>query len=331
MDSKDIEQAAKLYSFDDLYKVTNDIDEQLKKQTNLMEKPNSMVQRVFVDFFGIITLYGLLFFLCDITQSFMNDRPLFGIEWIFFGPYYFLTGAPLLTRIWKSKKFLEDLSELERGSGGNYHWRNEESCSAIGIGYINACNTEEAGGTLRRHPIKNKLGKGLDWVLSHLIGGKLGKIINNSNCEEQGQTVSRQCAADRVQAAYDCYVYFCGEYGIENVAPLNGPNFILPNDPKINTWTDGDKRAYGKYYEVYLAVYQVLYDAHGVDPDYVPENLNPAYDSENTYCYNARALFDYNTFFPPPWWSAAQGETRDQCFFQQTYKDYYYSYWDPVV
>ena len=332
MDSLDIDQYTKLYSFDELANINDEldkIDKGLQTQTNVMEKPDSIVQRVFVDFFGIITLYGLLFLMCDATQAIVNDTPLFGFEWLFFGPYYFFTKAPLLTRIWKSKKFLEDLSEL---NNAGIEWDPKQSCSMQGGTYTEACDREEDDH--HNQPVRDKLGKGLDWFLRHTIGKHFGGILGNGDCYDQGITIAYECADQRATSAYNAYTFFCEQQGpVAIVATPDQPNAPGNFSQQTNGWDDRSKEAYQAYYDVYTAIY--LIGSTNVGQHGRPDNLNPAFDATNNYCFNARTLYSIATtnskgFGQPPWWVAANGQHQGPCYYQDNYTDHLFDYWDPI-
>lgn len=318
------EQLDRMVKFGEAEIINNDLNKiygVLEKELKQSKKPDSIIGRVVVDSFGLIVLYGLLFTVCDFTRAMLTDGPFFGFKWLFFGPYYFFTKAPLMTRVWKSKKFLEDLSDFKKT---DYQWPNERTCSSIQDSYTAGCNSEQ---NTNRHPVRDHLGHGLDWILSHLLGGRLGKFINNSTCEEQGNTLGHVCANDRVTAAYDCYVFFCSAYGISKVFDKNDPNGSGSFDDQTLGYDGHTKEAYRKYYEVYTAVYDIGRQNFG-NSTHVPDHLNPTFDSFNQYCYNAGALFDANIFAQPRWYVEANGSHQGPCFFQQNYGAHTLDYWD---
>jgi len=318
------EDLGRLARFDEAKVINSDLDKiykVLEKEFKEEKKPDSILGRLVIDGLGVVALYVLLFVLCDLTRSALTDGPYFGLKWLFFGPYYFFTKAPLMTRIWKSKKFLEELSDF---SAAQVDWPNERTCSAIGGSYTTGCNAEE---TSHRHPVRDHLGNGLDWALSHFFSGRLGKFINNATCEQQGGTIAHMCAGDRVTAAYDCYTFFCGAYGVTHTAPKNYPNAGGSFDYQTNGWDGGSKEAYRKYYEVYTAIYDIGSHAFG-SGDIAPVNLNPTYDAFNQYCYNASALFDAHIFYAPPWYTNANGNAQGPCYFQQNYSSHLLDYFD---
>lgn len=319
------EQMERMAKFGEAKMINNDLDKiygVLEKELKQSKKPDSIIGRFVVDGFGLIVLYLLLFTVCDFTRAMLTDGPFFGFKWLFFGPYYFFTKAPLMTRIWKSKKFLEDLADFKKT---DYDWPNERTCTAIGASYTTGCNAEQDTG---RQPIRDHLGGGLDWVLSHLLGGgKVGKFINNSTCQEQGNTISHMCAGDRLDAAYDCYSFFCSVNNVPHTFSKNGPNEGGSFNNQTRGWDYLTQEAYRKYYDVYTAIYDIgsTFTGH---PDATPVNLNPNYDPLNRYCYNAVALFDMHIFTAPPWFVAANGIEQGPCFYQQNYSMHKLDYWD---
>lgn len=318
------EDLGRLAKFGEASIINKDLDkiyDVLEKEFKQSKKPDSLVGRIVVDGFGLLVLYLLLFVACDLTRAALTDGPYFGFKWLIWGPYYFFTKAPLMTRIWKSKKFLEDLSNYDTG---DIDWPNQRTCTAIGQSYTTGCNNAE---THHNKPIRDHLGKGLDWVLSHVLGGNVGKFINNSTCEEQGLTISHACAADRVKAAYDCYTFFCGAYGVGHVADQNKPNEPGTFENQTAGWDGNSKNAYSKYYEVYTAIYEVGSVLLGNSN--VPKNLNPNYDNYNNYCYDAGFLYSEG-WYAPPWWYAEEGSSKGPCYFQQNYKNHMLDFFDPV-
>lgn len=301
----------------DLEKIYKVLEKELKEE----QKPDSIIGRFVVDGFGLIVLYVLLFVVCDLTRSMLTDGPFFGLKWLFFGPYYFFTKAPLMTRIWKSKKFLEELADFK---DTQTDWPNERSCTSIGNSYTTGCNAEE---TTHNHPVRDHLGHGLDWILSHFLSGKVGKFINNSTCEQQGSTIAHMCAGDRLTAAYDCYTFFCGVHDVSHTFSKNGPNEGGSFDSQTRGYDFQTQEAYRRYYEVYTAIYDIgsTFTGH---PDATPVNLNPNFDTLNQYCYNAASLFELGVFPTPPWFTSANGVQQGPCFYQQNYSVHRLDYWD---
>ena len=344
METIDINQLTKLYSYEELAMIDGqltDINNQLARQTKDLEKPDSIVQRVFVDLFGVIALYLLLFFTCDVTQAILNDRPLFGFEWLFFGPYYFFTGAPLMTRVWKSKKFLEDLSELKSDVGG-LDYPPGQTCTSYGLRYENACNQEEEHP--HRHPLRSKLGNGLDWILRHTIGKKLGGLLGNATCEDQGTTIATDCAETRINAIWECYIAVCGFHNITHIAAdINWPNTVASGSSEFRHWDTNSTFAYELYYDAYTAIYDIgstVFGGHGT-----PSNLNTSYDRTNYYSYDYATLTDsqrsvllgYSPLPMPNWFTVeayrpyANGTMTEEDFiryFQLHYKEHTLDFWD---
>lgn len=323
MQNQNLERLARFGEAQVINSDLNKIYEVLEKEFKQSKKPDSIVGRFVVDAFGLMALYLLFFVLCDFTRGALTDGPYFGFKWIFFGPYYFFTKAPFMTRIWKSKKFLEDLSEMHRG---DTDWPNERTCTAIGNSYTTGCNNAEEH---HNKPVRDHLGKGLDWILSHALGDNVGKFLNNATCGEQGTTISHVCASDRLDAAWNCYLFLCQQHGIANVAPdKNWPNTVGGYDKQTEHWDGYSKSAYSPYYWVYTAIYDVGSQLSG--STHTPANLNPDYDADNNYCYNAGYLFRTNSLGIPPWWGAEDGNSKPPCYYQQNYTSHELDYWDPV-
>lgn len=307
----------------DLEKIYEVLEKELKQE----KKPDSLIGRVVVDAFGLLALYVLLFVLCDFTRSALTGGDFFGFKWIFFGPYYFFTKAPLMTRVWKSKKFLEDLADVRKG---DVVWPNDLSCSVIGQFYIDGCSAEQS---THRHPVRDSLGSGLDWVLSHILPDSIGQFINNNSCGEQGETIAHACASDRLQAAYDCYEFFCQAHGLAHIAGMNDPNRVGTFEQQTSGWDHYSTEAYQKYYNVYTSIYLIGSTLSGSDG--TPTNLNPLIDRVDKYCFDAGSLFSSAPyqFGIPPWWTAAvsNGSATGPCYYQNNYKEHELDYWDPVV
>lgn len=269
-----------------------DIDKILNKEAYQTSRPNGIASRVFTDVFGVIGLYLMLFILSDFTRVIITGDSLFGITWIIWGPYYYITEAPLLTRIWESKKFLKDLSEVE--GKGDFAWPDDNSCTEIGNTYLKNCNEQSLKG---QHPIREKLGDGLDWLIRHTIGKHFGGILGNATCEDQTTTITADCAYDRVQELWDAYNGFCDIYPTlisHRAADINWPNTVSMSSGDMSHFNDYDRAAYQMYYEGYLKIYDIgstVFTGHGT-----PENLNPNYDTETFYCFNANKLFGIGNF-----------------------------------
>ena len=323
---------SKAVTYDELNSINKELTgiyDMMQKQLKIEEKPSGIADRVFIDLFGTIALYLLLFFACDITRSIVLDQELFGLKWIFFGPYYFFTSAPLLTRLWKPKKFLEDLSEIK---SAGFEYDPSRSCSALGETYKLNCEIEE--NHPHKHPIRDNLGKGLDWIIRHTIGQHLGGVLGNGNCDDQSATIARDCANDRLQRAYNAYTFFCEQHGpVAHVADMNMPN--APGDISQQTrgWDTRSVQAYQAYYSVYTALFDIGTTVVGQNGE--PDNLNPRYDSTNNYCFNANRLFSIpitstSGFGQPPWWEAENGQQQGPCYYQDNYTEHLLTYWDPV-
>lgn len=309
----------------------NDMYKLMEKEFKYEKKPDSIVQRLFIDAFGVIVLYVFFFFLCDFTRSGIKHSSFYGIKWLFFGPYYYITKAPIMTRIWKSKKFLEDLAEAK---SGDLEYDPQKTCTQEGAYYRLGCEKEE--NHPHRHPVRDNLGKGLDWVIRHTIGQHFGGVLGNATCQDQATTIARDCADQRLMKAWNCYLFVCAQHGVEYVAP----SIDYPNTPSIlsiqtSGWDDRSKQIYGLYYGVYTALYDV--GSAGAGSNSRPTNLNPVFDVANNYCINGNTLFSYpvhetpspSGFGTPPWYDRNQG-VLDVCYFQNNYTNHLLDYWDPV-
>ena len=323
----------KLPTFEELRIVNKDledINETLIKTLKQDKKPDSIAGRVIVDTIGLLALYFLLFVVCDFTRAIILGTDYFGLRWMIFGPYYYITKAPFMTRIWKSKKFLEDLSQLKRDQ---IEWPVNDSCSGYGDDYIRDCNSVKDSG---HHPIRDNLGKGLDWILSHLLGGHLGKLLTNSTCEEQGNTLARECANSRINAIWHCYNFFCDQYSdliTHRAEDINWPNTAANSSGSFNNWSSSDRAAYNAYYNCYICIYDIgstLFGGHGT-----PSNLNPAVDTVNYYSLNPDTL--WQSFNRPNWFTNeafipyTHGEMSRQDYmryFQLHYQEHLLDYWD---
>lgn len=335
---------AGLKSFNEYMKDINGQLEELNQTENKeyyqSQRPSSIIGRVFDDIFGVVGLYLMLFILCDFSRVIVQGGDFFGMKYLFWGPYYYLTSAPLMTRIWESKKFLKDLGEVERGDG--FTWPDERPCSTIGSDYTTECGK----GVTRNHPIKDKVGDGLDWLIRHTIGKSFGGILGNGNCTDQGTTIANDCALDRCTAIWNAYNAFCDQNDNlikHRATDINWPNTVASSAGDFNGWNSYDLDAYHMYYNSYLGIYDIgstVFGGHGT-----PENLNPVLDTTNYYSLNAPMLFGliptYNgtgVYFPVPDWFRDEayipwvhGEMSLVDFiryFQLHYKEHTLDYWD---
>lgn len=314
-----------------------DMDKVLNKELYESKRPDSIVNRVFVDLFGIVGLYLMLFILSDFTRAILTGSGLYGIKWIFWGPYYYITGAPLLTRMWESKKFLKDLAEVKNDP--DFAWPEDKSCSQIGSIYETNCDMQ----TLRNHPIKDKMGDGLDWLIRHTIGKHFGGILGSGNCEDQSTTIAHDCAVDKANALFAAYNGFCDMYPtliFHRATNVNAPNGSSNPDGQ-DFWNSYEKAAYHVYFDGYLAIFDVGSPIH-TSLDY-PTNLNPVYDSTAFYCYNANRVFGVGNYaggtddfgylnWPIPswypnasWYATNTPQYKEaQMYFQLNYKEHVY-------
>lgn len=314
-----------------------DMDKIMNKELYESKRPDSIVNRVFADVFGVVGLYLMLFILSDFTRAILTGDGLYGVKWLFWGPYYYLTDAPLLTRMWESKKFLKDLAEVKNDE--DFAWPENKSCSQIGDTYKTNCDDQ----TVKNHPIKDKMGDGLDWLIRHTIGKHLGGILGSGNCEDQSTTIAHDCAIDKADALFAAYNGFCDMYPtlIYNRATnVNYPNGGS-NPDGMNYWNDYEKAAYHVYFDGYNAIFDTGSAIH-TSLDY-PENLNPTYDGTAFYCYNANRVYGIGNYaggtedfgylnWPIPSWYPQEGwyatnsaEYKSyQMFFQMNYKNHVY-------
>lgn len=318
----------RLATYEELNAVNKDLTniyKELSKQTDILEKPSGIADRLFVDLFGMIAIYLLMFFTCDITRSILTDEEFFGIKWLVFGPYYFFTNAPLMTRLWKSKKFLEDLADAKKDGGIEYD--PSKTCTREGQIYRMACERDETHP--HSHPLREKMGSGLDWLLRHTVGKHFGGLLGNATCEDQSTTIAQDCADNRLTRAWNCYLFICEQYRVGGQATdIDMPN--LENSVQnqlMSGWDDKSKYAY----QVYKDVYEALYDIGSTHSGSYqrPTNLNPTFDATNNYCINASFLFTTGLFARPNWWINGGGMTgQPPCYFQDNYTEHLLDYWD---
>ena len=315
-----------------------DMDKIMNKELYESNRPDSIINRVFADIFGVIGLYLMLFILSDFTRTILTGSGLFGVKWIFWGPYYYLTKAPLLTRMWESKKFLKDLSEVE--GDADFAWPENQSCYAIGQTYETNCKDH----TTRNHPIRDKMGDGLDWFIRHTIGKHFNGIFGSDNCEDQGTTISHDCAIDKVNALFAAYNGFCDLYPTLIFHRATSPNWPngSSNDGGETYWNDFERAAYNVYFEGYNMIFDTGSSLH-TSTDW-PTNVIQGYDSVSFYCYNANRAwglgnyaggtddFGYLNWGYIPSWYPSQGwydtntpeYKEQQMYFQLNYKDHVY-------
>lgn len=94
-----------------IYDELKDIERDVHPKTFTMEyqDPGGWIRRGISDIFGVIIGYGLAFIIADFIRSTITHTPLFSLGWMYFGPMYYISGAPLLTSLWKSEVvFYED-------------------------------------------------------------------------------------------------------------------------------------------------------------------------------------------------------------------------------
>lgn len=311
--------------------------------TNYESKPTGIADRVFIDIVGFIAIYFLFFLGCDITRNVITGQGFFNLYYIFWGPYYYITKAPLMTRYWKSKKFLKDLSELENEQ---IDWPLSETCQAVGATYEGNC---DAYGGDTRGPIRKNLGAGLDWILRHTIGTHFGGLLSAGSCTDQGNVITAQCADDRLQAIWDCYNFvvdtYTDMYDLQRAGDIDWPNKYSSYAPSFNagvfySWNDHSRNAYAAYQQAYCALYDIgsaTWQGSGR-----PDNLMPNYDSTYYYSYFAEGLFgdvvwhgfiQTAIFDQPPWyrsnaWQYATGSELRARYFQTHYKEHLLDYWD---
>ena len=272
-----------------------DMDKIMNKELYESKRPDSIINRVFVDVFGVVGLYLMLFILSDITRSVLTGSKFLGIKWLFWGPYYYITDAPLLTRVWESKKFLKDLAEVRDGEG--FSWDNNRSCSQVGDIYLQNCNEQ----TFKNHPIRDKMGDGLDWFIRHTIGKHFGGLLGSSNCTDQSTTIADDCAWDRVQALWAAYNGFCDIYPTliyHRATDINWPNTVSMNSGDLSHFTNEEKAAYQMYFDGYTKIYNIgstVFTGHGT-----PSDLIDGYDGETFYCYNANKIWGLGSYNQPP-------------------------------
>ena len=69
--------------------------EQLQFNPN---RPQSIIQRTFMDFFGSVLIYAGCFVVCDVMRT-MATGHWTNLYWMFLGPWNAITGAPLLHKV----------------------------------------------------------------------------------------------------------------------------------------------------------------------------------------------------------------------------------------
>ena len=176
----------------------------------------------------------------------------------------------------------------------------------------------------------------MDWIIRHTIGQHLGGVLGNATCQDQANSVARDCADQRLTRAWNCYLFVCTQHGVQHVSPsIDWPN-TGGYSSQTSGWDDRSKQAYQAYYAVYTALYDVGRLDAGSNSR--PSNLNPAFDNINNYCINGLTLFSYpvrenppSGFGQPPWWIAENGWQQDVTFYQNNYTNHLLDYWDPVV
>lgn len=86
-----------VYRNEQSYEMLSQLYEDSQKDYSV-NRPSSPLQRVLTDVLGFVLLNAVTFVLTDLMRgAFTGERP--GLWWFWYGPWYFITGAPLMNNI----------------------------------------------------------------------------------------------------------------------------------------------------------------------------------------------------------------------------------------
>lgn len=102
-----------VYRSEQSYEMLSQMYEDSQKDVDL-NKPHSPLSRVITNIAGFVLLNAVTFVVTDLMRgAFTGNRP--GLWWFFYGPWYFITGAPLINNIVDMHRFFENQRNRDRG------------------------------------------------------------------------------------------------------------------------------------------------------------------------------------------------------------------------
>lgn len=100
-----------VYRSEQSYEMLSQMYEDSQKDVDL-NKPHSPLSRVITNIAGFVLLNAVTFVVTDLMRgAFTGKRP--GLWWFFYGPWYFITGAPLINNIVDMHRFFEEMKDRD--------------------------------------------------------------------------------------------------------------------------------------------------------------------------------------------------------------------------
>ena len=125
-------------NYEELYRIEEDIR---PREFNYERRdPGTLLNRVVTDVAGLFIGYIGFFLIANLIRSTITKQPLYNMYWMYFGPYYYLTGAPFLTQSWETQSRL--LEHAEGNECIQYTEEGYQSCTANG-GSIFHCEKQK--------------------------------------------------------------------------------------------------------------------------------------------------------------------------------------------
>jgi hypothetical protein len=132
-----------LKTYETLKQIEEDIRPPLVK---VKEKPyQSWLSRLFTDILGVSVGYIGFFFILNFIRSGITRTPLYSWYWMYFGPWYYFTKAPLLTNEWQAEESL--LQDAEGNTCLQDARNNFENCRNEG-GSLFKCTSRKVDAEL---------------------------------------------------------------------------------------------------------------------------------------------------------------------------------------
>ena len=101
-----------VYKYDQSYEMLKSLYDD-SQVTVHVSRPSSPLQRVFTNVFGFLALSTLTFLLTDVLRgAATGTRP--PVWWFFYGPWYYITGAPLINNIVDMHRFFIEMHDRDK-------------------------------------------------------------------------------------------------------------------------------------------------------------------------------------------------------------------------
>lgn len=100
-----------VYESEQTYEMVLALYNDMQRENNInLNRPQSPLQRILVNVVGFVALNAVTFLVTDIIRGAVTGkRP--GIWWFFYGPWYYITSAPLINRIVTVRRFFKELKD----------------------------------------------------------------------------------------------------------------------------------------------------------------------------------------------------------------------------